>query len=98
MEARDLYDFAVAACTETKAMEWVMWGVGESTASGVVAGLRQSMAMGGKPLLEPHCPELARDIGDFAVQLFRLGATEFNRRHGDMVRRGLSLDRKGNVR
>ena len=98
VEARDLYDFAVAACTETKAMEWVMWGVGESTASGVVAGLRQSMAMGGKPLLEPHCPELARDIGDFAVQLFRLGATEFNRRHGDMVRRGLSLDRKGNVR
>ena len=97
VEARDLYDFAVAACTETKEMEWVMWGVGESVASGVEAGLRQSMEMGGKPLIKPHCPDLARDLGGFAVQLFRLGAVEFNRRHGDMITGGLPLGRKGNV-
>ncbi|MDD9998962.1 MAG: hypothetical protein OXQ89_14585 [Rhodospirillaceae bacterium] len=97
VEARDLYDFAVAACTETKEMEWVMWGVGESVAAGVEAGLRQSMEMGGKQLIKPHCPDLAHDLGGFAVQLFRVGPVEFNRRHGEMIRRGLPLERKGNV-
>ena len=95
VEERDMYDFAVAACTETEAMERTLWGADEIAGEWLGTRLRQSVATGSKPLLDPHCSELALNLEDFAVQLFRLGATEFKRRHGDMIRTGLSIGRKG---
>ena len=59
------------------------------------ARLRQSLATQPKPLLDPHCSELALNLEDFSVQLFQLGAAEFNRRHGDMIRTGLTVEQKG---
>ena len=95
VEVRDLYDFAVAACTETEAMERILWGADEITGEWLDARLRQSSATGSKPLLDPHCSKLSLGLEDFALQLFRFGAVEFNRRHGDMIRKGLSVDQKG---
>ena len=95
VEERDLYDFAVAACVETEAMERVLWGADEITGEWMGARLRQSVATGSKPLLKPHCSELALELEDFAVQLFQFGATEFNRRHGAMIRTGLSIGQEG---
>ena len=90
--ARDLYDFAVGACVEPDTMDRILWGMDESMGEWMEATLSRSEGIGStKPILEPHCSELAKNLADFSAQLFRYGAAEFNRRHGNLIRRGLRL-------
>ena len=84
--SRDLYDFVVAACMEPDTTDRVMWYMDDFALERVESVIVQH-ERDKKPLLDPHVPKIANNLAHYAVQLFRVGAEEFNRRHGDLVRK-----------